>query len=663
MNIVEDLAEFYKENENSIIRSIEPKIENCNLIKICQKTGKILEHIYFDTNRKPNKELSVDDNYRIKFLILNSKYLFDDANNSIDPTKQISSTVPNVIKFVNTVSSGKNRLVYDRIVKDNLIDKYFNKIIEGRFGVDLSKIKRDYILSDILDKEPTHNTNLYYKYEYFKNNVNKILKSSHINNEGDLIINKNIKILKGSSVLFIIDDSELDTIRNEYNKYLESRLFLGKEKYYSATNSGSTRKFYRVLNENINYPNYYYNNLKKIDSKYEKCDVLLNYAKFMNIIKAIPNKYLVTNKGYINVFDSQFTESKISEVINDICKHSKSKNTKVLHFSPKGEIIFYDSLNLTNIKYKYKQIFEFNKNSKSKKYRISNNITEKTKYNIYRDIMSLLDNNYISFFGDNSKKNIHSNFSDLKLSISSVIECIKEPLFKYLYLNSDINISVIYDKVEKFLLENKLYFKKENGIVKINSNKIYKIIELNYNIKNKYKNMQEIIDSANLIKNSIKLDKINIDGFLNDIGKKEKENISDKYKKWLDGSSINLKYLNKDKIREAGINIDIKYDNTELFSYVLGVLLKYELSHSISPNIDKEIIKFKKFTNKEAIDKYLSISDKYTELRESKFKYSYDKFKEYILFGSHDDDFSNKKVDYIMLNLGFIKSKEYLYKK
>lgn len=758
MNIVEDLANFYKENSDEIYHSLSLTKKEIINVFLLDKNGninsitKIINH-----DEYINLYGSGFDKDLLKTVCLNSKYFNDDANLQITGgNKIIASTIPQLIKFVHKkgadvgITGEKEELLetYSNLMNNKISDveiaEFYNHIESlGRDG--LSILIKEYDLNNLKNKKDLELSikNYYKPFESVKipnikeekniilDKITKLFSSklpkeedineflNYVNNldrEGlidifndltlpkytiERIINKyyaefkqilkldtnyvidairnnkqidkfiiglkgvygneyvdtfndfyfkvkdtlinfgkvidgkiiynNLEIDNGDIVMFICEDEKPSYVEN-YKKYIKYRMFV--ENIFSITMGNSPKKYSRFQYLNTVYEDFYFkNNCSEHDF-----EMMINYATFMNIMRFIPNKFLVIDSEYSN----NFTQNKeIFELFKDIS--NLKKDVKILHFNSVGDILYYDYVNTSNIYFRYKN------------YSFDNNHTmndSMDNYILYRKFMNILGEKiYINFFGDNNKS-IESIYGT-NINITPLLNTIKRDMFDIVYLNKrdKSRIDNIYSTIKDFILNNNLLLTKKDKEIIPDRNKIYKILELLFNTKNE-EPMNNLEKMINQIKGYVYFDSQHL--LENNLNEKGLKLLKDK----------DERFYNSYKECKTHISNLVSYEtervieNINEFSYLLGVLFSYQKLHSVANNKHEDIIKFKNKKAYDALSIYIDTNDKYRHLRKDNSSYS--KLESALLnYGIINN---TENIDYIIFNLGYSESKKYINK-
>jgi hypothetical protein len=167
--------------------------------------------------------------------------------------------------------------------------------------------------------------------------------------------------------------------------------------------------------------------------------------------------------------------------------------------------------------------------------------------------------------------------------------------------------------------------------------------------------MKEFSDKINAIcgvfhfKNLLELEEN-----LNEDGLDKLNNCDVNFMKNYDKRKCNGKYL---KNNGGG---DISITNISEFSYLLGVLVHFQKSHSKSKDVGSMgVAEYRNNSKKNAIDKYLILCDKYQHNRDSNSLF-YNKLNSALLSYMGNDDFV--EIDYLLFYSGTVKSKEHIWK-
>lgn len=651
MNIVEDLANFYRDNQEDILKTLDLKISK-TIVFIVDNNKKITSIVKYETvdkgktqlksylfkindvydfvDNKTEKKINlteyerygrdVDDTW-FKTIKINSGYLLDDANNGVcSNNKLISSTISKVFKFRN--KKGKFEKKEDNninhIKNNNLVENYFNSL-PNEYDIVFSDIVNN-ILSNFID------INGYINY-----------KSGDIS----FVIPKDYDI-------FIIKQelSELEAIEY-YNTYLDSRIYNKKNGSFTTTNGSNSKKKFYNLNIKSKYNNSYLNNNSISD-----INILKNYTCFINIMKYIPNKFLVIEDRniYQNIFDiSRKNDNDYDDIMkllygqeNSLLKNKELKILNIQNFQ-------YSYVNISNLKMNYNKI-NFDKDG------YKNELF--SRYEIMKEIISVFDSEKNKVFMDlvnsNKDKYINSLYSNHKISLTNILNNIQSDLRLFVYENKKINTVSLYNMVEDFIINNNL----------LNKTRLYKLTELEFNLTG-----NNLINNMNSL--DIKIDSIcgiqtfknisSLEESLNEIGmdilnSDDKESdVYHNFFKLYQNKKVRDKYLKEDTINH------FKIDNIEEYSYLLGVLVYYNKSLSLSLSKSwMDISEYKNNSIKKSIDRYIILSDKFQSNRgESKvFRNLQTNLLEFVVSNQEFD----KKIDYIYFNYGINKSTKYIWK-
>lgn len=706
MNIVEDLGLFYQNNESDLIKSISlddnknknGKLINNTFVILDSKTLNVKDVYKMQKGKEGKitnngKDIPQKDIDYLKELYLCSSYLQDDANNAIvgggKGCKKISSVTPQIFRFRNKKNDSKIDFI-DQIRDNDIINLHYPKLFTSVLfssTIDKLKDKDEKKCEDIIKSVFTNytisedNKEILYSFGFNSIDIDYMFKYTdfvkELKNSVDshyfskIKVNKkykeilNIKVidedlkLNYEEDLFIVLDEDLKDIRRDYELYLETKLYNNNTGGFKYTIGSNQSKRYKLQNINVNLDNSFYN----INST--QSDVLRNFVLFSEIFKFIPNKYIFIDAA--NTFYTEFSEEKISELIDGISKKSKKENVKVLHINNNGEIVFYDSINTTNVKFKYQRFIKYT----GDRYEVSFDygIEEYTRYELYRRMMGLLNNSYISFFGDNGKKKIDSTMSNNIIMLTGLFDSIKDELAEFLYKNNDnVDIGSIFNKIEKFFFDNKLYMSSKDGILAVDKYKVLKILELNRNIKNKYTTMSKIKENAKKISGKYKVPIVDLSSSLNEKGQKvlnstDKKD-SEKLDRWKKTGEVSSTYLSEFYLEDQSVSSVDKKD-IKLFSYVLGVLTQYEISHSVSSRTTSNIFKFKDVTVEEALDKFIRLSEVYNQVDTDdrvKNDFKYKKMLQYIISFVVGGESKEQKVDFNCVLLGSTETRNFFNK-
>jgi hypothetical protein len=693
MNVVEDLSKFYRDNKKDIDDSLNlgDKLGGNTFVILNSKTLEVKDIYKMVKNKEyatcSNHDLSLSEEKYLNMLYLCSKYSLDSANNGILSTsKKVSSVVPDIFRFRNK-KNAKGIGFVQEIKEEKYVNLYFTNLFTNiTFSEIIGKLKPNdkkivkTIVSDMFSSVDTmkeesrdklkgfgftdNDINYMLSFTGFSSKINKIVSSykyvedTNGNEVLELKIGDDTCTLSTEEDIFLVLDKEIDDIKDSYKKYIEEKLFSAKG-VFQYTIGNNANKRYRLLNTDCNFLDSFYD--KAFMTK-ETIDIVRNFALFYEIFKHIPNKYLFIDG--CNTFHDKFNEKNISNVIKNMHVGTKKNNLKVLHLNAKGDIEFYDSISTANITFKYQEFYTYTHD----KYIFSFDLdtVTYTRYNLYRRIMGLLDHKYIKFNDDNSKTSIPSTISKNDIMLSGVIGSIKDDLYNYLYKNSDnINIASVLDKIEKFVIDKKLYMSKNDGILAVDKMRLTKILELNRNIKNKYTNMGDMKRNAKAIYGKFKVESIDLNTSLNEKGldiknSNEEKNIL-KLDRWKESKYVSSLYLKDSFVEENKISDSDKQD-IKLFSYILGVVIGYETSHSVSISAPSIIHKFNNRTTGSSITELIKLSSKYSYLRDPKDKSKYDSLYTYLLNFIQEDGKSNIKIDFNCALLGNLETMSHLYK-
>lgn len=724
MDMIKDLSDFYRKNESSIQLAADPNIKK-SVVFIHDSNGlKSITEIKASDDIKDLLGSNIPFNLDLyKEVTLKSGYFSDDANLQIQGCqKLVKSTIPNTFRFVNKETKevglkNEKEQIFDCIenYKSSETEEDYDIMIENikdiRYDIvdtipEFSVFKMSKFEKDIknyytgLTKQLKQNSNYVFdiikegkvlnafvkgiedlykhnssyisnkpNYIKFYSDVDCIINNISTNNVYgkksnnicglDLVYNINnceIKIPNNYEVVFIYEESN-NSLYEEYQKYyVNSRIFLYNDKvkkdytYHTITTGNSTKKKYKSINDNSIYDSRY----NKIEgSTQSELDDLCEFSVFMTSITKISNNILIIDDNYINKFDK---EKNISDILNEISKNSYDKDLKVLQMQTidkKLKMVYYGYISTSDILLKY--------------YDNKFGVVSRNRNEIYQSLMSLFPKKYIDFFGDNKKTSIESSFSGCNISLTLLFNKHKKELFEFAYRNENNDISNILDDFEYFIIKNNLMFNDEYVIDKY---KLEKLIELKINLNGLYKQtiMSDLRKKVNEIKGYVYFNSYSDIPRNNKFGEIElsepdtKKEIETKERILKHASSENKvrrKYLNSVEYLESKIENDIE------FSYILGVVLKYQQSNSVAKYQNDVITKFKEKSIGESLTMLLNIRDK--------FKHLIDKTPDFIslenslikyMIGDEKNNYKknkSNKIDYIIFNLGYSESSSYIY--
>jgi hypothetical protein len=177
--------------------------------------------------------------------------------------------------------------------------------------------------------------------------------------------------------------------------------------------------------------------------------------------------------------------------------------------------------------------------------------------------------------------------------------------------------------------------------------------------------MGDMKRNAKAIYGKFKVESIDLNTSLNEKGldiknSNEEKNIL-KLDRWKESKYVSSLYLKDSFVEENKISDSDKQD-IKLFSYILGVVIGYETSHSVSISAPSIIHKFNNRTTGSSITELIKLSSKYSYLRDPKDKSKYDSLFGYLLNFIQEDGKSNIKIDFNCTLLGNVETMSHLYK-
>lgn len=603
MNINE-VVEFFDENKKPIINSLDIN-ENKKKVIYILDNGMCESITYIDGKRDISLlHGSSFDEEVYKSAYINSKYFLDDANYSLDSNKLISSVIPEVFKFCFKYS-GKEYVINK--ISDN-IPSYEDK---------LKKIYDRGINTDFKD--------------FVENTIAELCSNIQVDNKNKIFSNDNrynIDIKQDFEII-LIDKKDITTYPSKYMEYVKSKMFTIKDGNYVPTMGSNSKKNYRHLNKNGIYDTFFYNenNVNVND--------LSKFGTFLNLNKFIPNKYLILDKNYDNIFSFSKNYKNIGEIFDIISEKSITKDVRILESDSKGDVNFVGNINASNLNIKYRSYSPKNLD-------YTNN--QMHRYGLYNKITELFNKMYINLFSENKDIKCKSSFSGNDILLDSLYEKIKDGLQKYIYSNDKSQLKNIYYDIEYFILNKKLFFKNLNGKITLDKNKIHAINDLRFNLT--------LNDNSNM--NKLKEKEMGFFGYIKyDNEFKAKENLNQKGLDLLENKDVkflnNLSnlYVRQDYTDDEQVGNNI--ENKEEFSFFIGKLLSILQKHSNDNNVHSWVSKFYNKTNVDAVDILLEIESRFTKLMDNDRNF-YNSIQKKVL--AYAMESKNEKIDMLSFKLG-----------